>query len=98
MDLGGSTLVFTKNWWLLSGSYCLIQPYGNGRPSSSMLRRLCGGIPLRSLREIELPAGLLELPVAAPELEPATSSYDGGASDGVVIFDKLGTTIASRYL
>lgn len=63
----------TKNWWWFCGSYCRTQPGGRGRPSSSMLRRLCGGMPFRVLCGSDVVgfvfAGLFE------ELEdPATSS------------------------
>lgn len=43
-----------------------------------MLRRLWGGMPLRVV-------GRVEAFGREPELEPATSSYDGGASDGVAM-------------
>ena len=57
----------TKNWCEFVESYCLIQPGGKGRVSSSMLRRLEGGMPLRVLCcEALLAEGPLdELPAVA---------------------------------
>jgi hypothetical protein len=39
--------VSTKNWCCSLESNCLVHPGGNGRFSSSMLRRCAAGMPLR---------------------------------------------------